>query len=77
MRFTTGRKPAHPIAKPMMPLRQARPALSLMITLMLRPASRCARSRNRRALASGSTGSSSTLSGSATLERSTPALACT
>ena len=70
-------RPAQPIATSAWPRRQARPKLSAMTTPTrgARPPSISA--RMRRAEASGSSGSSATVSGSGRLEVSMPALAQT
>ena len=73
-------RPAAPIATPTVPLRQARPKLSLMMTANRTPKRADSRARNASALASGSTGSNSarwTPSLGATLDWSTPAFAIT
>ena len=70
--------PLAPIAVPIVPIRQARPIESSTITPGAMPQVAASASRRRRALSSGSTGSSSTLAPPAsTLEASIPALAST
>ena len=76
----SGSRPAVPIAMPTVPLRQARPALSLIMTWTDTPAFSESRSRKARAEASGSRGNSRTCWSSGLLgilDLSIPALACT
>ena len=74
---SSGARPARPIATSSWPWRQARPKLSVMSTARLAPVSSRRRARSARAEASGSRGSTTTVSWSGALEVSTPALAHT
>src|SRR5216683_4961179 len=74
-RSRTAGTPASPSATLTMPNRHGRPNVSEMTTPTFTPASSRSRSHRRRALASGSSGSSVTTSSPGTLEWSTPPLA--
>ena len=69
--------PAQPTATSVVPCRQARPNESLTITATSRPVSSRSRSRIVAAEASGSTGSSTSVSGPGAFDASTPAEAQT
>ena len=65
------------MAVPTMPFRSGRPIVSATTTATSPPAAADSRARSADAEASGSTGSSTAVSGPAALERSMPALAQT
>ena len=69
----SGARPATPIATSVVPRRNGRPNESVTITATSFPACRRIEARIRRALSSGSTGSRTTVPGSAAFDGSTPA----